>query len=217
MKPQKTSLLQAWPIYFVCVALVATMVYVAKTHPARHGGVSLSRSIAKSIAPDISKLTDMQSIIDARRTWNPVLMDFYGKKAPDFPFTDITGAPHRLSNYLGKNLIIVLWATWSQGSFMETAHLIQLRDEIPADSLEIIAFSSESAEKLSGFAAGRAINYTIASYRQPLPPPFCPPYAKEIPSSFYIDRNGTITLAVEGLVPYWHAKAILKCISRTAE
>lgn len=217
MIPEKSNLLKAWPIYALCITLIAAMIYVSRKHPSKHGNTSLGNSISKNIAPHQAQLTDMQSILDARQSWDPILMDWYGKTCPDFSFTDVSGAEHSLSDFRGRNVIIVFWATWSPASFMEIPHLMKLREDTPADKLEIIALSGEDAEKLRTFGKGRGVNYTVVSMQRQLPVPFCPPYLCEIPSSFYIDAEGAVKLAVEGVVPYWHAAAILKCMSEPEE
>jgi peroxiredoxin len=217
MKSEKNSLLRAWPIYAICLGLIAAMFYVSTKHPDKHKNTSLGNSITKNIAGDKVEFTDMQSIIDARQTWDPVMMDWYGKETPDFDFTDISGADHKLSDFRGKNVILVFWATWSPASYMEIPHLMKLREDTPNEQLEIIAFSNEDEDKLRTFARGRGINYTVVSIQQAIPSPFCPPYLREIPSSFYIDAQGAIILAAEGIVPYGYATAIIECMSDTDE
>ena len=209
MKSEKNNLLKAWPVYLLCLLLIAAMYRVGQKHPAKHKYTSLGKTISKNISPDKPELTNMQQIIDARTSWQPVLMDWYGKVPADFSFVDIAGIQSRISDFHGKNVILVFWATWSPGSFMEMTTLKKLHDEIASEDLQIIAFSNENPEKLRNFVAEYEINYKVASIQKALSVPFGPPYITEVPSSFYIDKQGMIKLAIQGIAPLNQAKAIL--------
>ena len=74
-------------------------------------------------------------------------------------------------------------------------NLQKLHEEITAEELQILAFSNENPEKLRKFAKEYEINYKVASIQKALSVPFGPPYVKEVPSSFYIDKQGMIKLA----------------------
>ena len=210
MKSEKNNLLKAWPIYLVCLMMIAALYHVGQKHPSKHKNSTLGKSISKNISPDKPDLVDMQSIIDARRGWEPVLMDWYGKVPGDFGFVDIGGRELKISDFLGKDVVVVFWATWSVGSYMEMEILKKLREEVGVDELEIVGFSNENEEKLRKVVEEYGINYTVVSIQKALSVPFGPPYVTEIPFSFYLDKQGAIKLAVEGVVPLDHAKAILK-------
>lgn len=209
MKSEKNNLLKAWPVYLVCLVLIGAMYRVGQKHPSKHKYTSLGESISKNIAPKPPALDTMQEIIDARRSWEPVLMDWYGKVPEDFSFVDIAGEEFRFSDFLGKNVIVVFWATWSSGSFMEMSTLKDLCRELNSEDLQILAFSSESVEKLRKFVEENEICYKVVSIQKALSVPFGPPYVKEVPSSFYLDKQGAIKLAIQGIVPLRQAKAIL--------
>jgi len=209
MKREKNNLIGGWPVYLTCLLLVAAVYWASRKYPSMHRNRSLGKAIAMNISGQSPPLDTMQDIIDVRRTWDPVLMDWYGRKPRDFAFTDITGKEHRLAEFLGKNLLVVFWATWSPASFMEISHLIRLRRHTPPDDLAIVAFSSETAEKLAEFVRQYDINYTVVSVNKPLPAPFAAPHIRQVPASIYIDRDGRIKLAVEGIVPFVQARAIL--------
>jgi len=152
--------------------------------------------------------TSLDDVIEARKTWNVAFEGWSGKAAPDFTVSDIEGARHRLSDYRGRDVLVVFWATWCPACKMEIPHLIELREMFEADKLAILAISNETAEHLKQFAASAAINYSVVPLGTArLSSPFAD--VRSIPTTFFIDRNGIIRLAAEGLVSVEEARAIL--------
>jgi peroxiredoxin len=151
------------------------------------------------------KLTD---VIKAARTWGPAFTSWYGKPAPDFVLTDITGKEHKLSDYRGKDIMIILWATWCGPCRQEIPHLIELRDTIGEDKLAMFGISNENPELVKRFAAQMKLNYTIVVDRGNMPSPYRD--VQGIPSSFFIDSEGKMKLATTGLISLEESKAILE-------
>jgi len=207
-KQQKDLLIRSLPVYLFCAALIVLVLYVFQQNPVKHPSSSLGESIAQYIRGDDPQLRTMQDIINARTMWNPVLEDWYGQTAPDFAINDIHGREFRLSDYLGREVIIVLWATWCPPCRMEVPHLKELRKQFGRDELVILAISNESAQTVRVFAEAKQLNYTVASLQSGLPEPY--QNVNALPSSFYINKKGVIKLAVEGFVPFGQAQAIIK-------
>ncbi len=151
----------------------------------------------------------LQDILNARKTWDPILTPWNGKPAPNIKLTDIYGKDHDLSAYSGKNLMVVFWATWCPACNQEIPHLIDLRKSIPEDQLAILAISNEPADTLKAFVSARKINYTVISTQAGLPPS---PFNRidTIPSCFFIDSKGIIRLVARGITSIEEKKAILK-------
>ncbi len=151
----------------------------------------------------------LESIAKSAETWEPAFPTWVGKPAADLSVEDTTGSRRALRDYRGRDLLVVFWATWCPACNMEIPHLIQLRNAMPEDELGILAISNEETEHLKRFAEDKGINYTVASLNDAtLPPPFGEVSA--IPTTFFIDRSGTIKLAALGMVPLEEAKAILQ-------
>lgn len=126
---------------------------------------------------------------------NGPFSQWFGKSAPDFTVTDIQGKQHSLSDYTGKKVLVVFWATWCPPCQREIPHLIELREKQSEDDLAIIAISNEGLELLKNFAEQKQINYTIAAVgNSALPSPFSD--VQYIPTSFFIDSKGRIQNAV---------------------
>ena len=134
-------------------------------------------------------------------------MEFYGKAMPDFKVTDITGKSHSLSDYRGKNVMVVLWATWCVPCREEIPHIMALREIMPADKLAIIAISNEPADVVKEMADDKKINYTVVSNKGVLPEPFSS--IRGYPSTFFIKPDGTLKLVVEGGASLGEFKSII--------
>jgi thiol-disulfide isomerase/thioredoxin len=159
------------------------------------------------------KLT-LNEIIKRSSTWEPAYTNFYGTASPDFTVVDINGQKHTLSQYKGKNVLLVFWATWCPPCLAEIPHLIELRKEIGEDKLAILGISFvdqrntiEAINKL--VKKNPSINYTIVPVNpMTMPKPYI--LINVLPTSFFIDPQGKIKLAAEGLVPLQDSKAIIE-------
>ncbi len=156
----------------------------------------------------------LSSIIYHAKTWGPALTNWYGKQAPDFTVTDIAGKTHNLSDYKGRNVMLIFWATWCRPCIAEIPHLIELRNTIGQDKLAMLAISyigpMNSADKIKKFiAANPVINYTVtATDPANVPKPYN--IISSIPSSFFIDPQGRIKLVAEGLISISDTKAVIE-------
>ena len=163
--------------------------------------------------PAASPKMSLNDVIKAARTWGPAYKSWHGKMAPDFTLTDIAGKQHRLSDYQGKDVILVFWATWCPPCRIEIPHLIELRKSVGEDKLAILAISNEKPDLLKGFVAKQRINYTVLLDKGDMPKPFGVMRIYRttgIPGSFFIDPEGKIKLATSGLIPLDETKAILQ-------
>jgi peroxiredoxin len=147
-------------------------------------------------------------IAENPKTWDVAFASSFGKDALDFSVKDIEGKMHRLSDYKGRNVVVVFWATWCPACKLEIPHLIELRKMLPEDKLAILAISNEEPERLKHFAESKGINYTITSLGDSLlPKPFAD--VTSIPTTFFIDPEGKITFAAVGMVSLADAKVIM--------
>jgi len=151
---------------------------------------------------------DLQYIVDAAKTWSPSLQDWWGKVAPDFTLNDIDGHSHSLSEYRGKNVVVVIWTTWIATCKLQTPHLKDLRSAYKDADLAVLAISNESPALLKEAVAEQGINFTMLAGGANLPAPFGE--VKYAPASFFIDPRGRFKLISSGLVPVGDAKAIVQ-------
>jgi len=169
----------------------------------------------KNTEPAVSGKLSLNDVIRFRRSWNPIYASWYGKMAPDFTLTDITGKQHKLSDYRGKDVMIILWATWCGPCIMEMPYLIELRNTTGEDKLAMLAISyiskmpPNTTEIVKKLVEQRKLNYTVISVdRGEVPAPYAD--IRGIPSSFFIDTEGKIKLVTEGVISFGEIKAILQ-------
>ncbi len=153
-------------------------------------------------------LAKLLEIVQRRGAWNPILTSWYEKEAPDFSFTDITGATSKLSDYRGREVIVHYWATWCPACKIQKPDLIKLRGLVDKTELKIIAISNEDDSKLKQEASLHGINYTLVSVKGSQPAPFG--YVNAIPTSFFIDEQGVIKVIAEGAVSLEEMQAVLQ-------
>jgi len=180
--------------------------------------VPMVESPRKAIKPSTDVIASprmsLSDVIRSARTWGPAYQYWYGKSAPDFTVTDIRGQQHKLSDYRGKPVLIIFWATWCRPCLVEIPHLIELRNSVGEDKLAMLAISyigpRNSTETVKRFvAANPIINYTVISTDvRNMPRPYS--LVTSIPSSFFIDPQGRIKFATSGLVSLDAIKAILQ-------
>ncbi len=165
-----------------------------------------------SASPEKPKLVD---VVRAARTWGPAFTQWDGKDAPDFTVTDLRGKEHKLSDYRGKDVMLVFWATWCGPCRYEVPDLIALRNIVSEDKLAILAVSyiqpnntTAMIERFVKSYNGR-INYTVAPVDiTTLPAPF--DSVQYIPGAFFVDPAGKIKLATSGLIPLHEMQLILQ-------
>lgn len=155
----------------------------------------------------------LNDVIRKARTWRPAYTSWLGKPAPDFTVTDLAGKQYKLSDYRGKNVMLVFWATWCPPCMMEIPHLISLRKAKRQDDLAILAITYEPPELVKKFAANKKLNYQVVLEQQNMPAPFgvIRIYKTSgIPASFFIKPDGTIKLATSGLLAEDDMRGILE-------
>jgi peroxiredoxin len=158
-----------------------------------------------------AKQASIDDIIRVRQHWNPAFLEWVGKQAPNFDLATIDGSSCKLSSYKGKTVMLIFWATWCGPCRTEIPGLIELRKNTSPDKLAIVAVSYESGERVRQFLAQNPVNYTVIATPQNIMPP---PYqmVNAIPATFFIDKDGIIRLATEGLVMPKETEMILKTL-----
>jgi thiol-disulfide isomerase/thioredoxin len=63
--------------------------------------------------------------------------------APDIPFFDANGAPHPLSEYRGKVVLVNFWASWCPACIMEMPALDRLQAELGGAGFVVLAISQD--------------------------------------------------------------------------
>jgi peroxiredoxin len=155
----------------------------------------------------------LKDVIKEAKNWRPSYTSWYGKPAPDFTVTDLKGNKHKLSDYRGKNVLLVFWTTWCAPCRLEMPHLMRLRNNLSEEELAILAISNEHPDIVKKVADQVGINYTVLLEKNNMPEPFGIERifgVSGIPSAFYIEPDGKIKVATSGLTTLSEIKAIIK-------
>lgn len=131
------------------------------------------------------------------------------RPAPDFTLEDIHGNKVSLSSYKGKAVLLNFWATWCGPCKIETPWIIALRNKYASQGFEVLGISADDLD-LGDKAKLKEEKQEIAQFAQQMHIPYpvllnadsiSKPYGglDDLPTSFYIDRNGTIVAAQVGI------------------
>jgi len=116
-----------------------------------------------------------------------------GKVAPDFEVTTQDGSVFRLSEFLGrKPVYVVFWNTWCPYCIKKTPRYQKLQQQF-GDKIEIIAINttwSDSPEEMRSFEEHHRIQYSTAFDSDEL---ITDRYRVfNVPTEFIVDVNGVI-------------------------
>ncbi len=189
------------------ISLLILAVFCATGCKQKQDEQSAEPEKAKYIPPE-PPIMSIDEIIASASRWVPAYQNWVGKEAPDFSLKGIDGVNYKLSDFRGKNVAIVFWATWCGPCKMEIPHLIALRNVVSKDDLQILAITNEEYTLVRDFAAKSKMNYAVLmDKKNNLPAPFNK--IQSIPTSFFIDPQGKIKLATTGSLTLGTLKAII--------
>jgi len=136
------------------------------------------------------------------------LMD---KPAPAFALDDLGGKEVSLKSYRGKALLINFWATWCGPCRVETPWLVELRNKYASQGFEVLGIDTEGEDLQKSDKAGwakdeAAVSKFVAAMKIPYPmlldgDSISRDYGglDDLPTSFFVDRNGKVVAAQVGL------------------
>ena len=136
---------------------------------------------------------------------------FMGKPAPAFALEDLSGKKVSLDSYKGKAVLINFWATWCGPCKIETPWLVELRNKYAGQGFEILGISTEgddlNKDDKAGWAKDKAAIAKFVAQEKVLYPilvdgdSLSQAYGglDAMPTSFFVDRKGTVVAAQMGL------------------
>ena len=132
-----------------------------------------------------------------------------GKAAPAFALEDLSGKKVSLASYKGKAVLINFWATWCGPCKIETPWLIELRNQYASQGFEVLGVSTDDLDrddKQKLADEKKEIESSVEHLQIPYPvlidgASIATPYGglDAMPTSFFVDRNGTVVAAQMGL------------------
>ncbi len=136
---------------------------------------------------------------EAARTGALVAGQIIGKPAPDFTLKTLDGKTLTLSQLRGKAVVLNFWATWCPPCKVELPWFVDFQKQYAGQGLEIVGISEDEGgkDKVAAFAKEMGVNYTIAVDDDTVSRKYGD--VEDLPTTFYIDRNGKIVQFVMGL------------------
>jgi cytochrome c biogenesis protein CcmG, thiol:disulfide interchange protein DsbE len=132
----------------------------------------------------------------------PMEVDF---TAPELALENLAGEPESLEDYLGEVVLLNLWATWCPPCKAELPVLQEYYEEHRADGFVILGVDSqEKPEVVESFITTTDVTYPIWIDEKGKAGEAFSSFS--LPTSFVIDREGTVRLAWTGAI----SKAMLE-------
>jgi thiol-disulfide isomerase/thioredoxin len=83
------------------------------------------------------------------------------QQLPDFSLPDLSGTPHRLSDWSGRTLVINFWATWCEPCRREIPLLEALHGENAGKNMEIVGIAVDHPDSVQKMVKDLKIGYPV--------------------------------------------------------
>ncbi|WP_084440722.1 TlpA disulfide reductase family protein [Acetobacter nitrogenifigens] len=136
------------------------------------------------------------------------------KPMPALSFADAGGAVHTLADYVGKPVILHLWATWCPPCVTELPTLARLAPQLERDGVVVLAVSLDrsGAAKVAPFLARIGVT-TLPPYYDPTAATAKALDEEALPVTVLIDRQGREVARRSGPV-LWEAPGAEEALRR---
>ena len=126
------------------------------------------------------------------------------QRAPDFVLNDLSGKPHRLSDYFPEHAVLInFWATWCVPCVKELPHLQGFQDRYGGQGLQVLAVSIDGPDRsavVASFIGRYGLTVPILlDTKSEVIPLFNP--SLNLPYTVLLDRDGTIRYVHQGYSP----------------
>jgi cytochrome c biogenesis protein CcmG, thiol:disulfide interchange protein DsbE len=139
---------------------------------------------------------DSQILGDAGQSVIPEV----GEVAPDFAYTTADGATHKLSELHGKKVLLNFWATWCGPCRFEMPDIQKAIGESGGAVVAIGVNKAEEMKQIVAFADELKVTFPLITNQKG---DIAARYAAQLlPTSYFINSDGTIALRKTGVMNY---------------
>jgi peroxiredoxin len=156
-----------------------------------------SPTVSHTIAP-ASKLVDAAAPADLPQV---------GQVAPDFQYTMPDGSTHMLSQLRGKKVLVNFWATWCGPCRSEMPDLQKALGEAGNSVVVLGVNKAQELKEIEPFADELRISFPLIA--NPAGDIASRYGAQNLPTSYFINSDGTIGLKKTGVMNYSFIKTHL--------
>ena len=131
-----------------------------------------------------------------------------------FVLKDMSGAEHRLSQYLGKWVIVNYWATWCPPCLEEVPEFVALYDARRNKDVMVIGvvFDYESIKTVSDYVDDMLMSYPIVLGNDNIVKQIGP--ADVLPTTYLFNPKGKLVKVKRGLVSRHHLEKAMLATAR---
>jgi thiol-disulfide isomerase/thioredoxin len=123
-----------------------------------------------------------------------------GEVAPDFSYTTADGVSHKLSDLRGKKVLLNFWATWCGPCRSEMPDIQQAIGEGGSGVAVLGVNKAEDVQVIGPFAQELKVTFPLVANSNG---DIAARYAAQLlPTSYFINTDGTIGLRKTGLMDY---------------
>jgi peroxiredoxin len=128
-----------------------------------------------------------------------LMMEGEGKRPPAISFLDKDGKKHTLAEYVGRGVVLNLWATWCAPCVAELPSLDRLYAILKPRGIDVLALSSDhgGAPVVEKFYADHGIK-NLAVLLDPMGEAAQAFRVRGVPTTYIINRTGDIRAYLEG-------------------
>ena len=174
--------------------------------------VILYTAIAATANADVASL-------EALRTGDMRKLQFHSelKPTPAIPYTRVDGSTGRLSDYLGKVVILNFWATWCAPCRKEMPKLSALQSTLGGNNFAVVTIATgpNPPDKVAAFFKNIKIN-NLPSHRDPRQALAREMGVLALPTTIVLDREGQEIARLLGDAN-WHSDSALAIIQALIE
>ena len=173
---------------FLVIALAAFVVLFA-------GAGFLYNTLKDKVDPDMILTYDQSETEAAEEEYEP-------SPAPNLLVYDLGGKPIRLSDYLGKPVVVNLWATWCGSCTKELPvfeeKYLEYGDEVQFLMVNLTNDSQETIDVVTGYIINNGYTFPVVYDRDSTAMTLFG--AHYIPSTYFIDSEGCIVAQISGMI-----------------
>lgn len=138
-----------------------------------------------------------------------------GKAAPAFNLVNSEGKKVSLADYKGRPVLVNFWATWCAPCKLEMPWFEEFRAKYKGDNFEILGIAEDDAPKdeIIKTAKKAGVSYPILLTDNKVANLYGG--IDSLPTSFYIDKTGTVVEETVGLAPKDEVEANIRKIIGT--